>query len=238
MLTPAEITGKEFKRALFSGYEMAGVDDFLEEVLADYTDLYKENGILKNKLKVLVEKIEEYRSTEDSMRMALLTAQKTGEEIVLEARKNGEEISERMENEAETRRAELENEIADERARLDAAARETERFVAATKELITVHMSFLSKLSSIKREPAPPAPEPTREEEIRGAAREIDSAVGKLVSPDAGREAKASPETVGKITDEAADAIAKEIAYEDESEPTKRYPPADGADSDSDDDTS
>ncbi|MDR2420713.1 MAG: DivIVA domain-containing protein [Oscillospiraceae bacterium] len=169
MLTPAEISGKEFKRAVLSGYEMAGVDDFLEEVLGDYTALYKENGILKNKLKVLVEKIEEYRSTEDSMRMALLTAQKTGEELVSEARRRGAEIAERMEGEAAARRLEIETELQDERARLEAAAGETARFVSAARELISAQEDFLSKLSSIKHTPPPPVREP---EPPRGAEGE------------------------------------------------------------------
>ena len=42
---------------------------------SDYTALYKENAALKAKLKVLVEKVEDYRATEDSMRATLLTAQ-------------------------------------------------------------------------------------------------------------------------------------------------------------------
>ena len=74
MLTPQNIQEQEFNKAVFGGYDMGAVDDFLETVSADYTALYKENAVLKGKLKVLVDKVEEYRSTEDSMRMALLTA--------------------------------------------------------------------------------------------------------------------------------------------------------------------
>ena len=91
MLTPQEITDKVFVKAVFGGYDMTGVDDFLEALSADYAALYKENAILKGKLKVLVEKVEEYRSTEDAMRMALLNAQRMGEEITDEAHKQKEE---------------------------------------------------------------------------------------------------------------------------------------------------
>ena len=89
MLTPQDITEKKFEKALMGGYEMALVDDFLERLHEDYTALYKDNAVLKSKLKVLVKKVEEYRSTEDSMRMALLTAQKMGNEIVEEAKGKG-----------------------------------------------------------------------------------------------------------------------------------------------------
>ena len=86
MLTPQEISGKEFVKAVFGGYDMSVVDEFLETITADYTALYKENTILKSKIKVLVEKVEEYRSTEDAMRLALLTAQNMGDDMVKEAK--------------------------------------------------------------------------------------------------------------------------------------------------------
>ncbi len=85
MLTPQDIQNKEFGKAVFGGYDMAAVDDFLEELTDDYASLYKENAILKSKMKVLVEKVEEYRATEDAMRMALVTAQKTGDSITRDA---------------------------------------------------------------------------------------------------------------------------------------------------------
>ena len=76
MLTPQEVSTHSFAKASFGGYNMAMVDEFLDELTDDYTALYKENAALKAKLKVLVEKVEEYRATEDSMRATLLTAQR------------------------------------------------------------------------------------------------------------------------------------------------------------------
>ena len=76
MLTPQEVAERSFPKARFGGYGMAEVDEFLDVLTEDYTALYKENAMLKNKMKVLVEKISEYRSTEDAMRTTLLTAQK------------------------------------------------------------------------------------------------------------------------------------------------------------------
>ena len=65
-------------KAVFGGYDMSAVDDFLETLTTDYAALYKENAILKSKIKVLVEKVEEYRSTDDAMRMALLNGAADG----------------------------------------------------------------------------------------------------------------------------------------------------------------
>ena len=76
MLTPQEVSARSFTKSVMGGYNMTMVDEFLDLVTADYTSLYKENAALKAKMKVLVEKVEEYRSTEDAMRRALLAAQK------------------------------------------------------------------------------------------------------------------------------------------------------------------
>ena len=71
MLTPQEVSEHAFAKASFGGYNMAMVDEFLDVLTADYTTLYKENATLKAKMKVLVDKVEEYRSTEEAMRKAL-----------------------------------------------------------------------------------------------------------------------------------------------------------------------
>ena len=92
MLTPQEVSTRAFSKAMMGGYNMAAVDEFLDELTDDYTALYKENATLKAKLKVLVEKVEEYRATEDSMRATLLTAQKMADSIVHEAEQKKEQL--------------------------------------------------------------------------------------------------------------------------------------------------
>ncbi len=86
MITPQEIQEARFEKVR-RGYDMDAVDDFLERVIADYVALYKENAVLKSKMRILVEKLEEYRRQENSMQSAILAAQKTGEQMTLEAEK-------------------------------------------------------------------------------------------------------------------------------------------------------
>jgi len=146
MLTPQDILDKKFEKATFGGYDMSLVDDFLERLSEDYTALYKENAILKSKLKVLVEKVEEYRSTEDSMRMALLTAQKMAKEIIEEAKQKGEASLTEINEQAERRKAELEQQLAVEEARLAEAERKTGVFSARVLALIAEEKSFIEQL--------------------------------------------------------------------------------------------
>ncbi len=85
MITPQEIEQISFNRATFGGYDMQAVDEFLEPLTEDYITLYKENGLLKSKMKVLVSKLEEYRANESSMKDAIVNAQKTCDMMVKEA---------------------------------------------------------------------------------------------------------------------------------------------------------
>ena len=85
MFTPQQIEQISFSRATFGGYDMQAVDEFLEPLTEDYVTLYKENALLKSKMKVLVGKLEEYRNNEASMKEAIVNAQRTCDMMVKEA---------------------------------------------------------------------------------------------------------------------------------------------------------
>ena len=85
MFTPQQIDQISFGRVPFGGYDMKAVDEFLEPLTEDYITLYKENALLKSKMKVLVSKLEEYRQNEASMKDAIVNAQKTCDMMVKEA---------------------------------------------------------------------------------------------------------------------------------------------------------
>ena len=84
MFTPQQLDEISFARARFNGYDIDSVDEVLEPLIEDYTTLYKENALLKSKMRVLVEKLEEYRNGEASMRDAMSGAQKTCDQMVRE----------------------------------------------------------------------------------------------------------------------------------------------------------
>ena len=85
MITPQDIEKISFGKQTFGGYDMNSVDEFLEPLTEDYITLYKENAILKSKMRVLVGKLEEYRKNEASMKDAIVNAQKTCDKMVKEA---------------------------------------------------------------------------------------------------------------------------------------------------------
>ena len=85
MFTPQQIEQISFGKATFGGYNMDDVDEFLEPLCEDYVTLYKENALLKSKMRVLVGKLEEYRKNEAAMKEAVANAKKTCDKMVHEA---------------------------------------------------------------------------------------------------------------------------------------------------------
>ena len=85
MFTPQQIEQISFEKATFGGYKMEDVVAFMEPLTDDFITLYKENALLKSKMKVLVGKLEEYRNNEASMKDAIVNAQKTCDMMVKEA---------------------------------------------------------------------------------------------------------------------------------------------------------
>ena len=152
MLTPQEVSGRAFTKAAFGGYNMAMVDEFLDELTDDYTSLYKENAALKAKLKVLVNKVEEYRATEDSMRAALLTAQRMANTMVEEAEEKKKALLAGAEDEARAKIGALQEQIAEEQRRLNAAKAATADFVQKTREVAQAQLALLDRVPDMTPE--------------------------------------------------------------------------------------
>ncbi len=91
MITAHDIRTSVFSRA-GRGYKIQDVDDFLEEAAESMEKLQKENEELIRKLEVLADRIQEYRNDEDSIRSALLTAQKSADKVLKEANEKKDEI--------------------------------------------------------------------------------------------------------------------------------------------------
>ena len=135
MLTPQEVSERAFQKASFGGYNMSQVDEFLDILTGDYSALYSENAVLKSKMKVLVDKVEEYRSTEEAMRKALMTAQRMADDLVQEAEQKKADILKEVEGAAQRRKEELSREVEAEEYRLQQAQQATASFVEKVRAL-------------------------------------------------------------------------------------------------------
>ena len=166
MLTPQEVSTHAFTKAVMGGYNMARVDEFLDELTDDYTALYKENAALKAKLKVLVEKVEDYRATEDSMRATLLTAQKMADSIVREAEAKRDEIMTQAEAQAQEKIAQLRREIGESEDRLRQGQQELAKFIASSRDICSQQLAYLDQLPQLPVEQPTAVPAEEKAQEI------------------------------------------------------------------------
>lgn len=86
MITPIEIQSKSFKSGM--GYSKADVDSFIQTVAADFESMYRENLELKDKINILNDGINHYKSIEKSLQKALVLAEQTAEETINSAKSN------------------------------------------------------------------------------------------------------------------------------------------------------
>lgn len=201
MFTPQEIQEKTFVKAVFGGYDMTSVDDFLEPLTEDYITLYKENAVLKSKMKILVEKLEEYRAQEESMKKALMAAQKTSDQMIAEAEKKCAQMTSQAENSLKGKAAEVQQQIAAEEERIDRAKQAALNFIEVIEKDVSRHLDLLnnlklmnlgnqpqkSKVYDFEKEPAAakeaPAQEPAHDQAEEIAA-EIEQNLEKVIGTD------------------------------------------------------
>ena len=184
MFTPQQIDQISFTKATFGGYNMQQVDEFLEPLTEDYVTLYKENALLKSKMRVLVGKLEEYRKNETSMKDAVINAQKTCDKMVAEAEAKCAKMLNNAGSMAAANTASSEALVAAENARVEEA-----RKAAAAKinELQEQLRSCIQALDRIKENHAPAAPAapvaaPVEQEDVADEiAQNIEAMIGSTV---------------------------------------------------------
>ena len=152
MFTPQQIEEISFATATFGGYDKRSVDEFLGPLTEDYVVLYKENALLKSKMRVLVTKLEEYRTNEASMKQAIIDAQTTCDTMVKQTEaKCAQMLSET--NSAAAENARLNNQLVQaENEKVEAARREANNRIAAIESQLKACLEALAaiKLASCR----------------------------------------------------------------------------------------
>lgn len=222
MITPQDIREKTFEKAVFGGYDMATVDEFLEEIANDLALLQKENTVLRGKMKVLVEKVEEYRGNEDALRLAIVSAQRLASSIEREAKDKAADIIAAAEAEALSIRSESAAAIAGEEKRLEQAKRVSAKFIESMNAICAKQQSFLQTISQmdfVKSAVTVSEPVQAQPEVEAQPAAEVHETV------------KSIEETVSKVADVPEQTIVPDIPAPQKAidvEPTKNFEPLSG----------
>ena len=176
MITAQDIREKTFEKSRMNGYDMASVDDFLEELAEDIGAAQKENAVLKSKMKVLVDKIEEYRANEEALNMAILSAQKLAVQIESEARQRAAAMIEDAERQVKAKVGSIQDQTAAEERRLNDAQTATKIFLDKAKALCSEHLTRLGVIGGELELPEeePEAAELEEEEEVPVVTDDVD----------------------------------------------------------------
>ena len=117
MLTPVDIQQKKFHVGL--GYDKKDVNTFFDSVSENYESLYRSNAELKEKVSILNDTLQNYRSKESHLEKSLKRAEKDTEETITNAAKEAKGIirdakiqANNIVSDAEKRLEKLEDEIA------------------------------------------------------------------------------------------------------------------------------
>ena len=230
MLTPQEVSERAFQKASFGGYNMAQVDEFLDVLTGDYSALYNENAVLKNKMKVLVDKVEEYRSTEEAMRKALMAAQRMADDLVQEAERKKSELMAQAEKELRDRQAAISKDMQAEEYRLKKAQQDTAAYVEKVRALHVQEEQLLSRLEELYPPDTKPETDPVEEK-----ASEIDDNVQRLLAQ-AMEQATAENLRAKAVQEESRD-LSDTAEYPPAGQEEDDYPPEDEEEEDVDDDS-
>ncbi len=161
MITPVDLENKEFKKG-FRGYDIDEVETFLTELSKDYARIYRENASLKDKNAILTDAIENYKEMEETMRSAIISAQRTSEEII----KTAHEQSDTIVKEAKVRAQEIMNDMDNRIKELNRECAEIEgRSSLLRAKLKTVLNTYLGMLDELPKEETASITETRRFEE-------------------------------------------------------------------------
>jgi len=99
-LTPVEIRHLKPAKTLFRGYDRAGIDELLDEIVLSFEDVWRERADLADKVEQVEADLVRYRELESLLRTTLVSAEKAASTLKEQARKEGELILEEARNEA------------------------------------------------------------------------------------------------------------------------------------------
>lgn len=178
MMTLDEIRNVEFSRG--RGYRAEEVDDFIDACAATVEQLLREKEELNQKMKVLADKVVEYRNDEDSIRAALLNAQRAGDAALREAEEKAAQLRSDAQREAENIHQTALGKIDAEKAELERVQREVAAFKARMLSLYKEHLELIGMLPE-EEKTAEAAPAETTPVEEAPVAAEPDVVVAPAV---------------------------------------------------------
>ena len=147
MITPLDIENKRFSKQMMNGYSVEEVDDFLDELTADYSKNYKENSELKSKVEELNKSLEHYKSIESTLNNTLVMAQSTAEDIKKVAQQQADQIINEAKSNAQKQVDDLNNELILKTKEVDDVKKQFDIYKAKMESLLISQLELLKDIN-------------------------------------------------------------------------------------------
>ena len=147
MITPLDIDNKRFSKQMVNGYNVEEVDDFLDELTADYSKNYKEVTELRAKVEELNNSLVQYKTIESTLQNTLVMAQSTAEEVKNVAKQKADQIVDEAKASAQKQVDELNNEIIMKQKELEDVKKQFDIYKAKMESLLISQLELLKDVN-------------------------------------------------------------------------------------------
>ncbi len=146
MLTPLDIENKKFQKQI-KGYNVEEVDDFLDDLTADYEKIYKENATLNEEILKLRKDLEHYKTVEQTLQNTLVMAQTTAEDIKNIAKQQADQLIKDAEAEVKTSLEELNRQEVEKKKQLEEVKKQSDIYKAKMEALLISQLELLKDIN-------------------------------------------------------------------------------------------
>ena len=220
MLPPYEIKAKEFTHVL-RGYAVEEVDEYCAFALDKYTELYRENDALEQKIASLEAELAHFREDEESIRSALVDAKRASTRIVEEATERSKVILHSAKLNCDRILSEFRSAVSEERDELLLLRAMVKKFKDDLFSAYKTHIEYIERIapeldSLDESEFSDDAVLRLAVESIKGSIREDESTADGDIPLPTDDAASDAAEEAAQIDSDTAESEATETAGTDE----------------------
>ncbi|MBR0426691.1 MAG: DivIVA domain-containing protein [Clostridia bacterium] len=147
MLTPLDVENKRFSKQMMNGYNVEEVDDFLDEIGADYAQKNRELQEKDKELENLKREVEKYKSLESTLQNTLVMAQSTAEEVKNVAKQQADQLVADAKSTVEREVIDLEQKVTYKKRELDNLQKQFDIYKAKMESLLISQLELIKEVN-------------------------------------------------------------------------------------------
>ena len=147
MITPLDIENKKFSKQMMNGYSVEEVDEFLDDLTECYEKLYKDSNESKGKIAELQDKLEHYKTIEETLNNTLIMAQTTADNIKNVAKQQADQIIRDAEADAKQSLASLEQQVTLKKKDLEDLQKQFDVYKAKMESLLISQLELIKDIN-------------------------------------------------------------------------------------------